>query len=88
MPDPADRPPASGEPRQFPPIETFACQDGLHTFCDGKGMDEQRRSVTCQCPCHRSEHVTDADDPLACWCKPYRDTEEPLLIIHRKEGEA
>lgn len=34
------------------------------------------------------EHVTDGDGPLACWCGPYRDTEEPEVIIHRKEGEA
>jgi len=33
-------------------------------------------------------HVTDADDPLSCWCEPYRDNVEPMIIIHRKEGEA
>ena len=36
----------------FPPLETFACQDGLHRFCEGNGMDEKRREVTCQCRCH------------------------------------
>ncbi len=35
-----------------------------------------------------AEHVTDAGDPLACWCGPYRDIEEPMVIIHRKEGDA
>lgn len=34
------------------------------------------------------EHITDGDDPLACWCRPYRDSVEPEVIIHRKEGEA
>jgi hypothetical protein len=34
------------------------------------------------------DHVTDEDDPLACWCDPYRDSEEPIVIIHRKQGEA
>ena len=76
------------DPVQFPSLETFACQDGLHTFCDGSGMDEQRRAVQCRCSCHRTEHVTDEADPLACWCGPYRDSEEPEVIIHRKEGES
>ena len=73
------------DPVQFPSLETFACQDGLHTFCDGSGMDEQRRKVECQCPCHRAEHITDGPD---CWCDPHPDTEEPGVIIHRKEGWA
>lgn len=34
------------------------------------------------------EHLTDEADPLACWCQPYRDTEEPEVILHRKEAEA
>lgn len=67
----------------FPRVETFACQDGLHTFCDGTGMDDKRRGVACQCPCHRVEHITDGAD---CWCDPYSDTQEPSVIIHRKEG--
>ena len=74
---------------QFPPLESFACQDGLHTFCDGTGTDGQRRKVACQCACHRGEHITEPDatgDPLSCWCRPYRDGEEPEVIIHRKEG--
>ena len=77
--------------KAFPSLETFACQDGLHTFCDGSGVDEQRRKVECQCPCHRAEHITESDttgDPLSCWCGPYRDSEEPEVIIHRKEGES
>lgn len=70
----------------FPMLETFACQDGFHVLCNGNGMDEGRRTVQCQCACHRSEHVTDAADPLSCWCGPYRDAAEPTVIIHRKEG--
>lgn len=69
----------------FPPIETFACQDGLHSFCDGSGMNEERRTVACQCACHRGEHITDGRD---CWCDPYPDSEEPSVRIHRKAGEA
>lgn len=76
------------EPIEFPPLETFACQDRLHTFCDGSGVDDEGRTVKCNCACHRSEHVTDADDPLSCWCHPYRDTEQPEVIIHRKEAVA
>jgi hypothetical protein len=33
-----------------------------------------------------AEHITDFLDPLACWCGPYRDNDEPEVIIHRKEG--
>lgn len=72
------------EPVSYPALETFACQDGLHSFCNGSGMDEQRRTVRCQCSCHRPEHVTDAADPLACWCRPYRDSKAPSVIVHRK----
>ena len=32
------------------------------------------------------EHNT--EDGLNCWCRPYRDTIEPGVIIHRKEGRA
>lgn len=39
-------------------------------------------------PVPTREHVTDADDPLACWCVPYRDSEYPEVIIHRKDDEA
>ena len=35
-----------------------------------------------------AEHITAFLDPLACWCGPYRDTDEPLVIIHREEGKA
>lgn len=34
------------------------------------------------------EHILDHPDPLACWCRPYADTEDPDIIIHREEGIA
>ena len=33
-----------------------------------------------------AEHITDFLDPLSCWCRPYRDNDEPQVIIHRKDG--
>ena len=32
----------------------------------------------------KREHILDE----SCWCRPYPDGQEPLAIIHRKEGEA
>jgi hypothetical protein len=73
-------------------LETVACLDGLHTFCDGTYEGWLRGSATqtgdCGCLCHRAEHVTDAADPFACWCEPYRDDKEPRVIVHRKVGRS
>ena len=35
----------------------------------------------------RSE-VHDTEHGLGCWCKPYRDRVDPLVVIHRREGRA
>lgn len=52
-------------------------------------LDEARHALAAwPAPTSPREHVTDATDPLACWCGPYRDPEVPEVIIHRKEGEA
>lgn len=71
---------------------TNACLDALHSFCDGSYEGVLGGSATdigrCGCECHLGQHVTDAADPLACWCDPYRDTKEPTVIIHRRLGAA
>jgi hypothetical protein len=71
---------------------TNACFDNLHSFCGGyyEGITGSLATDAgrCGCECHLSKHITDAKDPLACWCHPYRDTEQPEIIVHRKAGAA
>ena len=74
----------------FPPLRTFACEDALHAFCDGSGMDEQRRTVKCQCKCHeRPPQAADRHvDSELCWCRPKKDWTDPAyphteVWVHR-----
>jgi len=78
------------------------CLPCLDRRCDGEGLVEAIEHVDWTGTNHtirlaparriaysnRRGHITDSDDPLACWCGPYRDTEKPEVVIHRREGAA
>lgn len=50
------------------------------------GLDSDRdvHIVPCTCIEVAREHQTS----IGCWCTPFRDLEEPLVVIHQRRAQA